>query len=132
VKGQLLRFALVGGVNTAVYYGLYLLCVPYLPYPVAHVGAFALATTGSFFLNARLVYRTSATWRKFLRFPLSTAVNLVVSTAGLRLLVEWAHLDRRVAPLLAAAVAVPVTFLVARRVMLPAARSDAGRVRSGR
>ncbi|MDN3270381.1 GtrA family protein [Streptomyces sp. MA15] len=118
MTGQLARFVLVGGINTAVHYALYLLLVPYLPYTAAFVVAFALATVGSFFLNALFTYRTPITWRKFLRFPSSTLVNLIVSTLVLSLLVEKAHVDSRVAPLLAAAVAVPVTFVVARRVML--------------
>lgn len=118
MSAQLARFALVGGVNTAVHYVLYLLLVPHMPYTAAFVAAFALATVGSFFLNALFTYRTSVTWRKFLRFPLSTLVNLVVSTLVLGVLVEKAQVDSRLAPLLAAAVAVPVTFVVARRVML--------------
>lgn len=118
MRGQLARFVLVGGINTAVHYVLYLLLVPHVPYTAAFVMAFALATFGSFFLNAAFTYRTSVTWRKFLRFPLSALVNLIVSTLALGVLVEQAHVDSRVAPLLAAAVAVPVTFAVARRVML--------------
>ena len=37
---------------------------------------------------------------------------------GVVLLVEWLHVDQRVAPLLAAAAAIPVTFLLSRRVLL--------------
>ncbi|MFE6195901.1 GtrA family protein [Streptomyces sp. NPDC057838] len=118
MRYQLARFALVGGINTAVHYGLYLLLVQLVPYPAAFVAAFALTTVGSFFLNALFTYRTSVTWRKFVRFPLSALVNLLVSTLVLSLLVEGAHVDSRLAPLAAAAVAVPVTFVVARRVML--------------
>lgn len=114
----MVRFVLVGGVNTAVHYGLYLLLVPHLRYTAAFVTAFALATVGSFFLNTAFTYRTSVTWGKFLRFPLSTMVNLAVSTAALGALVELAGVGDRMAPLLAGALAVPVTFFVARRVML--------------
>ncbi|MEV5355816.1 GtrA family protein [Streptomyces sp. NPDC052693] len=118
MNAQLPRFALVGAVNTTVYYALYLLLLTFLPYTAAHVSAFTLATVSSFFLNARFTYRTAVSWRKFLRFPLSVLVNLCVSTGGLYLLVREAHVDSRIASLAAAAVAVPVTFLVARRIML--------------
>lgn len=116
--GQALRFVLVGGVNTAAYYGLYLLLRGWIGYLPAHVAAFVLATVGSFFLNTLFTYRVRPTLRRFLLFPLSTVANFVVTTAGVVVLVEYAGLDERVAPLVAAAVAIPVTFLVARRLLV--------------
>ncbi|WP_405884872.1 GtrA family protein [Streptomyces sp. NBC_01136] len=117
--GQFLRFAVVGVVNTAVYYGLYLVLLVALPYLTAHLLAFGAATVVSFFLNARFTYRTRPTWRKFLRFPLATVTNLVVSTIALNLLVEVCHSGSRTAALLASAVAVPFTFLASRAIMIP-------------
>ncbi|MER5884684.1 GtrA family protein [Streptomyces sp. NPDC001941] len=118
VRGQLVRFALVGAVNTGTYYGLYLLFSRWLPYVAAHVAAFLLSMVGSFFLTSRFTYRTRPTWRKFLLFPLTNAANFVVTTAGVYLLVSVAGLDSHWAPLPAAALAVPVTFLLSRTIML--------------
>ncbi|MFF8832615.1 GtrA family protein [Streptomyces sp. NPDC015131] len=119
VRAQIVRFALVGAVNTATYYVLYLLLLALgLPYVAAHVVAFLLAMTGSFFLNCRFTYRTRPTWRKFLLFPLTNAANFVITTSGVWLLVDVAGFSSRWAPLLAAAAAVPVTFLVSRTIML--------------
>ena len=117
--GQVARFALVGAVNTGTYYGTYLLLLRALPYPAAHVLAFALSMTGSFFLTARFTYRTRPTWRKFALFPLSNAAGFLVTTAGVYVLVDVAHTARGTAPLLAAGAAVPVTFAVSRAVILP-------------
>ncbi|WP_149179917.1 GtrA family protein [Streptomyces sp. TRM49041] len=119
VSGQIVRFALVGVVNTATYYGCYLLLLTLgLPYVAAHVVAFLLAMTGSFFLNSYFTYRTRPTWRKFLLFPLTNAANFVITTAGVYLLVDVAGMSSRYAPLLAAAAAIPITFLVSRTIML--------------
>lgn len=49
ISGQIITFAVVGVVNTATYYGLYLLFLMYLPYLAAHVLAFFLSMIGSFF-----------------------------------------------------------------------------------
>jgi putative flippase GtrA len=117
VPGQLLAFCLVGAVNTMTYYGLYLLFLTRLPYLAAHTLAFALSMTGSFFLHARFTYRTRPTWRKFLLFPLSNATNFLITTAGVYLIVDVLHAGSRLAPLLASAAAVPVTFVVARTIM---------------
>jgi putative flippase GtrA len=114
---RLFRFGLVGAVNTGVYYGLYLLGRLVLPYLVAHVLAFGLAMVGSFFLNCWFTFRVRPTWRRFLLFPLSNATNFVVQTAGLWALVNWVGMRQEVAPLVAAVVAIPITFLVARYVL---------------
>ncbi|MFF6783269.1 GtrA family protein [Streptomyces sp. NPDC012510] len=122
-SGQIIAFALVGVVNTVIYYGLYLLFLNGLPYLGAHVLAFALSMTGSFFLNARFTYRTRPTWRKFLLFPLTNATNFLITTAGVYVIVDVLHTGNRFAPLLASGAAIPVTFLVSRMIMLRGSRA---------
>ncbi|MFG2266139.1 GtrA family protein [Streptomyces sp. NPDC048720] len=129
IPRQMVTFAVVGAVNTAVYYGLYLLFLHWLPYLGAHVLAFALSMVGSFFLNARFTYRTRPTWRKFLLFPLTNATNFLVITAGVYVIVDVLHAGNRFAPLLASAAAIPVTFVVSRRIMLPGGRDVRDRPR---
>ncbi|MGW7525214.1 GtrA family protein [Streptomyces sp. NPDC054783] len=119
MKRQILTFAAVGVINTAVYYCLYLLFLIWLPFLAAHVLAFALSMVGSFFLNARFTYRTRPTWRKFLLFPLTNVTNFLITTAGVYVIVDVLHAGSRFAPLLASATAIPVTFVVSRWVMLP-------------
>jgi len=115
--GRVIRFALVGVLNTACYYGLYLLFGLVLPYLVAHAVAFVLSMIGSFFLNCYFTFRTTPTWRKFLLFPLSNVTNFVVTSVGLYVLVQFFGMNQRIAPLLAASVAIPVTFVVAQLVL---------------
>lgn len=118
VRGQLFRFALVGAVNTGIYYGLYLILLTRLPYVASHVIAFVLSMIGSFFLTSYFTYRTRPTWRKFFLFPLTNAANFVVTTTGVYLLVDVFDLGSRYAPLIAAAAAIPITFVVSRTIML--------------
>lgn len=118
VRGQLVRFALVGVVNTGSYYACYLVLLTWLPYVAAHVVAFVLSMVGSFFLNSYFTYRTRPTWRKFLLFPLTNAANFTITTSGVYLLVDVLHFSRTYAPLVAAAAAIPITFVVSRTIML--------------
>jgi putative flippase GtrA len=118
---QVVTFALVGMVNTGTFYCLYLLLNSVLPYYPAYVVAFLVSMVGSFFLNTYVTYRTRPTWRKFLLFPLTNLTNFVVTSVGVFVLVEWLSVGERIAPLLAAAVAIPVTFLLSRRILLPSA-----------
>lgn len=119
---RVIRFGLVGVVNTAVYYGLYLLFKLAVPYLAAHVLAFCLSMVGSYFMSCYFTFRTKPTWRKFLLFPLSNATNFVITTVGLYVLVSLLHLDQRIAPLIAAAAAIPFTFVVAQFVLVDRSR----------
>jgi putative flippase GtrA len=115
---RIVRFGVVGVINTGVYYGLYLILRTVLPYLAAHVIAFALAMVGSYFLNCWFTFRTRPTLRKFLLFPLSNATNFTITSLGLYLLVDVGHLNETISPLIAAAAAIPVTYLVARYVLV--------------
>ncbi|MER5599923.1 GtrA family protein [Streptomyces sp. NPDC002265] len=119
VRRQIVTFAVIGVINTATYYGFYLLFLVSLPYLAAHVFAFLLSMTGSFFLNARFTYRTRPTLRKFLLFPLTNAANFLITTAGVYVIVDVLRQGSRFAPLAASMAAVPVTFVVSRWVMSP-------------
>jgi putative flippase GtrA len=112
------RFGLVGLVNTAVYYGLYLGLRLVVPYFVAHLVAFVLSMIGSFFLNCYYTFRQPPTWRRFLLFPLSNLTNFVVTSVGLFLLVNYAGMNDKLAPIVAASVAVPITFVVAKLILV--------------
>jgi putative flippase GtrA len=117
MRGAVVRFAVVGVVNTGVYYGVYLLLRALMPYVVATVAALAVAMVGSFFLSCYWTFRTRPTWRKFALFPLGNVSSYAMTTLGVVVLVEWVGLDDRLAPLLAAVAALPVTFLLSRWIL---------------
>ncbi|MFJ9419846.1 MULTISPECIES: GtrA family protein [unclassified Streptomyces] len=121
--GQIIRFAVVGGVNTLTFYACYLPLHRVLPYFAAYTIGFLAGMTCSFFLNTYFTYRTRPTWKKFLLFPLTQVTNYVTQSVGLVVLVSWCGMNSKVAPLAAAALAIPFTFLVARRILLPGRRA---------
>ncbi len=115
---QLVRFGLVGVANTAVYYGCYLLLLLALPYFAAHLLAWVTSVVASFFLNCRFTYRVRPTWGRFFLFPLSTLVNVSMTSVGVVALIEWIGVDERLAPFIAGVLAIPATFVVTRRVLV--------------
>ncbi|MGA4974638.1 GtrA family protein [Streptomyces cinereoruber] len=116
---EIIRFGLVGGVNTGTFFGFYLLLHPWMPYLAANSIAFVLSMIGSFFLNTYFTYRTRPTWKKFALFPLANLTNFVVQSTGLFVLVTWVGMDERIAPLVAAVVAIPFTYLISQRILVP-------------
>ncbi|MFF4185656.1 GtrA family protein [Streptomyces sp. NPDC001691] len=122
--GQVIRFGFVGGVNTCTFYAFYwpLLHLAHLPYFVAYTIAFLLSMVGSFFLNTYFTYRTKPSWKKFLLFPLTNVTNFVVQSAGLFALVHWVGMNKTIAPLVAAVVAIPFTYVLSRKILVPGHR----------
>ena len=126
----LLRYGLVGVANAATYYAVYLVALGAVGYLLAHVIGLGVAMVVSFLLNCRFTFRVRPTWLRLLLYPASQAVNIVATTVGVVALVHLG-VDERLAPLAAAVIAVPVSFLTARAVMTRQGR-DAGPRRAPR
>lgn len=120
----LLRFCLVGVVNTGTYYGLYLLFLHVFGwvYLISHISAFVLSMIGSYFMNTYFTYKTKPSFKKFFQFPLTYAVNIMVTTSGVYVFVDWLGIDENIAPLLASIVAIPFTYIVSKKILVD--RSD--------
>lgn len=119
---RILRFAGVGVINTAVYYGCYLALHTWLPYLVAHVCAFVIAMIGSYFLNCYVTFHRRPSWKTFALFPLSNVANFVITTVGLQVAVGEFGVSSKIAPLIVAVIAIPVTYVVASAIMLERGR----------
>lgn len=111
-------FVVVGVINTAVYYAIYLLLRLAMPYLVSHVIATLLAMCGSYLLHCRFTFRTRPRWRTFALFPLSNLANFVITTVGMRITVGSFGVDERLAPLPVALVAIPITYVATHYVMV--------------
>jgi len=107
-------FVLIGCVNTAVYLGVYASLNRWIPYLAAHVLGYAVGIVCSFLLNSYVTCRTKPTWHAFVRYPVSTLVNLVASGALLFGAVSGLGMDKNLAALAAGVIVTPVSFLLAR------------------
>ncbi|MEI5035224.1 glycosyltransferase [Streptomyces sp. S1A(2023)] len=107
-------FVLIGCVNTAVYLGIYASLNRWMPYLTAHVIGYAVSIVCSFLLNSYVTCRTRPTWHAFVRYPLSSLVNLVASGALLYGAVSGLGMDKNLAALAAGVLVTPVSFLLAR------------------
>ncbi|WP_406349182.1 GtrA family protein [Streptomyces sp. NBC_00144] len=111
---QFITFAAIGVANTAVYYAVYTSTNHWIPYLAAHVLGWSVSITGSFLLNSYITCRTRPTWRAFVRYPLSGAVNVVGSGVLLYLAVSLLGMNKNIAAIAAGVIVTPVSFLLAR------------------
>lgn len=115
------RFIIVGCMNTAVYYTIYIICMYGLSlhYIASHAIGFIISLVGSFFLNVYFTYNVRPTWKKFFSFPLTQVVNVSTSTFFLFLFVEWFYMSSAIAPLFALFFTVPITYIVTKKILQP-------------
>ncbi|MEU1486569.1 glycosyltransferase [Streptomyces sp. NPDC005752] len=122
-------FVLVGCVNTAVYFAVYAVLNRWIPYLTAHVLGYGVGIVCSFLLNSYVTCRTKPTWHAFLRYPVSSIVNLVASGTLLYGAVTALGVDKNLAALVAGVLVTPVSFLLARWAILsgrPQASASSG------
>ncbi|EJO5349482.1 YfhO family protein [Clostridium botulinum] len=113
-----LRFGIIGIINTVHYYIWYLLFLHInIPYVISHTIAFTLSMIGSYFLNCYFTFKTKPTLIKFIKYPLTTLANYLISTFSLILLVNFFHIKSSIAVLWAAILPIPITFLVTKHVL---------------
>ena len=120
INTEIIRFVIVGGLNTLNYYVLYLLFTNLLNinYQISHIMAFFISMVGSFFFNTYFTYKIKPTLKKFFQFPLTYVVNVTVTTLSIYILVDLLDLDKNISPLLASLVAIPFTFLTSKRILV--------------
>jgi putative flippase GtrA len=146
VSAKALSFALIGVVNTAVDYGVFLIARSLLERSaelswqfyslagwcrcgqpsdfvliLANVTAWSIAITGSYFMNALITFATETRrklrWHSYARFVAAGAIGLAASTATLLLCVQMLLLPVWLAKLVAVGASFLVTFSLARSVV---------------
>lgn len=118
-NSQLVRFIIVGGLNTLFYYILYLsfLHCFRINYLISHILAFIISMIGSFFMNSLFTYKQKPTLKKFLQFPITYVINITVTTLGTYLFVSVFNWNKDISPLIAALTAIPFTFIVSKKIL---------------
>ncbi|WP_414047993.1 GtrA family protein [Macrococcus equi] len=108
------KFVIVGIINTANYYLIYLIFLKILKtnYLFSHITGFLAVFIISFFLNCYFVYHVKPTWQKFFAFPLTQVVNMGVQTLLLYLFVDIFSLNAEWAPFPALIFTIPVTYMI--------------------
>lgn len=113
---QRVRFLIVGGINTVVAYGLFVLIELAFGRWIGYLGSlyisYALGVTSAFFLHRRPTFRAQESEGSqrlaFMRFASVYVVSLAINTIGLPVIVEMGHTP----PIGAQAIMVVVTTLI--------------------
>ncbi|HDI1002540.1 TPA: flippase GtxA [Staphylococcus aureus] len=116
---EILKFIIVGGINTLNYYVVYLLLLKllHIEYMISHITGFIVAFVISYYLNCYFVYRVKPTWRKFISFPITQLVNVNLQTVLLYVFVSWLNLPAEIAPFAGLIITIPITFILSKWIL---------------
>ena len=116
---EFLKYAIVGCINTADYYLSYLIFMDIFKfsYKISFIMGYVVSIVGSYFLNTYFTYKQKPSVKKFLIFPLTYIPNFIIQYVGMILLVDRINMSRKVAPVITALVATPITFFVTKYVI---------------
>ena len=116
---EIIKFVIVGGINTFNYYVVYLLLLKVLnvQYLVSHITGFIVALIISYYLNCYFVYKVQPTMRKFLQFPITQLVNVGMQTLLLFIFVRFFHINSVIAPFAGLIITIPVTFILSKYIL---------------
>lgn len=114
---EIIRFVIVGGINTFNGIILAMFLGKVLQYQLAFTIGYLISMIISFFLNTYFTYRTKPTWRKFITFPISYIPNFIIQYVSVVVFVEFFQLSKNFAYGIAAIISVPVTYLVMRIIL---------------
>lgn len=116
---EILKFIIVGGINTLNYYVVYLLLLKllHIEYMISHITGFIVAFVISYYLNCYFVYRVKPTWRKFISFLITQLVNVSLQTVLLYVFVSWLNLPAEIAPFAGLVITIPITFILSKWIL---------------
>jgi putative flippase GtrA len=117
---QLLRFAAVGGTNTAITLALFVLLQKWLPASVAYTVVFAVGLAYTTAVTATVVFGSRLTWRTGGLFVLGYLAVYGVGLLVVQLLETLVDPSALVTAGVTVAVTAPLNFLVGRLLFAPA------------
>jgi putative flippase GtrA len=113
-RSALFRFVMMGCVNTGLTYGVYLLLLPVLGYSIAYSLAFVAGIALALMLNAKVVFTTSLQWWQIATYPLIYLVQYLFGLLIVWLAINQLAMSKQLAPLLAIALNIPLTFVLTK------------------
>src|SRR5690606_17216839 len=84
LTGEFLRFLVMGGTNTVVAYGIYLLLLNWMRYEYAYAIGYGVGIVMAYVLSATFVFRQPLRKRSAMRFPLVYVAQFLISLVLLK------------------------------------------------
>ncbi|WP_232278715.1 GtrA family protein [Paenibacillus sp. 481] len=114
---EFLKFVVVGIVNTASTYLIYLLLLSVLSYTLSYTVSYVCGIFISYVLNTYYVFKEKLNYKKMIQYPLVYVVQYVLNAIMLYLLIDYLGLEKEYAPLIVIILSIPITFILSRLII---------------
>lgn len=114
LRGQALRFLLVGGINTLATYIIFILLGLFIPAWIAYSIAFALGLVWVVFGSGRFVFKSSISVRQVVLFAAWYLLVYAVGRVVVHFLAPETLLDLAITSIVALVITTPLSFLGGR------------------
>ena len=111
--GEIIRFGIVGGISTALHYGIYWVLQHVMNVNIAYTIGYVLSFLVNYYLTAHFTFNEKTTKRNGAGFGGAHLINYCLQIVLLNFFL-WLGLSRAVAPFGVYAIAVPTNFLLVR------------------
>ena len=111
--GEIVRFIIVGGLATAIQYGIYLLMLLWLQPLLSNTIGYFVSFTFNYIASTRYTFRVKSPTKRGLGFVFSHIVNYLLQTLTLHAFLMLG-LDKKIAMIPMFAICVPINFVLVR------------------
>lgn len=114
---EFIKFVVVGIVNTASTYLIYLMLLNVLSYTLSYTVSYICGIFISYVLNSYYVFKEEFNYKKMIQYPLVYVVQYVINAVMLYLLVDYLKLEKEYAPLVVILLTIPITYIFSRLII---------------
>ncbi len=114
ISERFFRFLVVGGINTAITYVIYLWLLTLVDYRIAYSASFIFGILLALIMQARFVFKTKITLKTVLVYPLIYGVQYIVGLAIVTYSVQYLLIPKQFALGISVILCVPLMFFLTR------------------
>tara|TARA_B110000503_G_C6926698_1_gene321003 strand:- start:14 stop:397 length:384 start_codon:yes stop_codon:yes gene_type:complete len=120
----LIRFIILGVINTILTYFLYLIFLFLLPYVWAYSITYLFGLTISYFLSSYWVFKKNIAIKSGMYFLIYHLSNYLVNIMALWIFIDLMGLSEKIAPLITISLLTPIFYLISKKIFLGKIKSE--------
>ena len=120
----LIRFIILGVINTTLTYFLYLIFLFLLPYVWAFSITYLFGLIFSYFLSSYWVFKKKIAVKSGMNFLIYHLAKYLVNILALWIFIDLIGLSEKIAPLIAIALLTPIFYLISKKIFLGGIKSE--------
>ena len=120
----LIRFIILGIINTTLTYFLYLIFLFLLPYAWAFSITYLFGLVFNYFLSSYWVFKKKIVLKSGINFLIYHLAAYLMNMTALWIIVDLIGLSEKIAPLIAIALLTPIFYLISKVIFLGKIKSE--------